>query len=432
MAELAVVSARKARLQHRAKAGDTQARAALELATAPSSFLSTVQIGITLIGILAGAFGGATLAEELTGALRRIPVLAPYSAALGIGLVVLGLTFLSLIIGELVPKQLALNNAERIAATVAVPMRALSVLATPVVRLLSYSTDVVVRGLGVHPSTEPPITEEEITVMMEQGTETGVFEQAERDIVKRVFSLNDQRIEALMTPRRDIVWLDLHASPQALQRQLAESAYSRFPVGQESLDNALGIVQAKDLLAYCLAGRPLDLQAVLRPPLFVPESVSVAKMLELFRTSRMQLALVVDEYGVIQGVITLNDVLGAIVGDMPSVEEPAESPAVQRQDGSWLLDGMLPVEQCKALLRLEQFPGEERGHYQTLGGFMMMYMEHIPSAGQHFEWGGFRFEVVDMDVHRVDKVLVAPVQGESSPQCATLPCRAPGNGKERA
>jgi putative hemolysin len=410
MSEIAVISARKIRLQQWAKEGDKRARAALELAKAPSHFLSTVQIGITLVGILAGAFGGATLAEELAARLSHFSLLAPYSEAIGIGIVVLGITFLSVIIGELVPKQLALNNAERIASTVATPMRVLSLLASPVVRLLSGSTDVVLRVLRIAPSTEPPVTEEEIKVLLEQGSEAGVFEEAEHDMVKRVFRLSDQHVDALMTPRKEVVWLDVADSAEDIRRKLTDSVYSRFPVGQESLDNALGIVQAKDLLVWSLGGQPIDLRASLRPLLFVPESTPAPKVLELFKKSRTQIALVVDEYGVIQGLITLNDLLEAIVGNIPAVDEPTELPAVQRADGSWLLDGMLPIDTFKEIFRIGAMPGEERGYFQTLGGFVMMHTEQIPSAGQQFEWNGLRFEVLDMDLHRVDKVLVAPVQ----------------------
>ena len=410
MSEMAVISVRKARLQHWASKGDAKARAALALANAPSHFLSTVQIGITLVGILAGAFGGATIAEELAARLRLIPVFAPYSEALALGLVVLGITFLSLVIGELVPKQLALHNAERIASTVAAPMRVVSVIASPVVRLLSFSTALMLRVLRIQPFTEPAVTEEEIKVLIEQGTQAGMFEETEREMVESVFRLHDQRVNVLMTPRKEIVWLDVDDSLEELRRKVIDHAYSRFPIGQESLDNALGVVQAKDLLARSLVGQPVDLKASLRHPLFVPESTLASKVLESFKKSQMQLALVVDEYGVIQGLITLNDILAAIVGNILTADEPSEPQALQREDGSWLLDGMVPMDKFKEIFRIEKLPGEERGYYQTLGGFVMMYMEHIPSAGQHFEWGGLRFEVLDMDLHRVDKVLVTPAR----------------------
>jgi len=410
MAEIAVISARKVRLQQWANKGDTKARAALELTKAPNQFLSTIQIGITLVGILAGAFGGATVAIELASLLHQLPGLAPYSEPLGLGLVVLAITFLSLVLGELVPKRLALNHAERIASAVAAPLRVLSLLAAPAVRLLSFSTEFVLRMLRARPSEESPVTEEEIKVLIAQGTQAGMFEKTEREMVESVFRFYDQRVSAFMTLRKEIIWLDLDDPIEVIQRKIIDHAYSRFPVGQEGLDNALGVVQAKDLLVRSLDGQPIDLKTVLHPPLFVPESMPASRLLESFKKSRMQMALVVDEYGVIQGMITLNDVLAAIVGDIPAVDEPLAPQALQREDGSWLLDGMLPVDKFKEIFRLEQLPGEERGYYQTLGGFMMMHMEHIPSAGQHFEWGGLRFEVLDMDLHRVDKVLVVPTR----------------------
>jgi putative hemolysin len=410
MAEIAIVASRKVRLQQRANEGDLRARAALELAETPNRFLSTVQIGITLIGILAGAYGGATIAHELAAQLERISFLAPYSHAISLGVVVLGIAYLSLILGELVPKRLALSNPERIACAVATPMRLLAVLAFPAVRLLSLSTEVVLRLLGVQPTAESPVTEEEIKVLIEQGTQAGVFEAAEQDMVERVFRLGDRHVGVLMTPRTEIVWLDVEDSSEEIQHRITSTVHSRFLVAQGALDQVLGIVHAKDLLARSLEGQPFDLKACLRQPLFVPESMRALKVLELFKQSGTHLALVVDEYGGIEGLVTLNDILEAIVGDLPSIDEPAEPPVVQREDGSWLLDGMLPVDEIKELFQLAQLPGEEAGTYQTLGGMVMSHLGRIPSAADHFEWAGLRFEVMDMDGHRVDKVLVAPVE----------------------
>jgi len=414
MSEIAIVSARKVRLQQWANEGNARARAALELANAPNHLLSTVQVGITLVGIFAGAFGGATLAEPLAGLLRQVPFLAPYSQALSLGIVVLSITYLSLIVGELVPKRLALNSPERIAATVAAPMRALSAIAAPVVYLLSASTEAVLRMMGIKPSAEPQITEEEIKVLIEQGTEAGTFEVAEQDMVQRVFRLGDRRVNGLMTPRLEITWLDLEESPEENRHRMATSAHSRFPVCQGSLDNVVGIVQVKDLLARSLAGEPIELTASLQTPLFVPESMLALKVLELFKQSGTHTALVVDEYGVVQGLVTLNDILEAIVGDIPSIDDLAEPQVVQREDGSWLLDGMLPVEEFLQLFEIEELPEEESGNYQTLGGFMISHLERIPSPADYFEWHGLRFEVMDMDGNRVDKVLVMPMSMDSS------------------
>ena len=413
MSEMAIISSRKVRLQQMANQGDAKAKAALELAEAPNRFLSTVQVGITLIGILTGAFGGATIADKLALYVELIPGLAPYSQAIAFGMVVLTITYLSLIVGELVPKRLALNNPERIAASVAIPMRVLAAGAYPVVHLLSASTDLVLRILGIGPSTEPQVTEEEIKVLIEQGTEAGTFEEAEQDMVQRVFRLGDRPVNALMTPRPDIVWLDLEDSAAENRQKMMDSCHSRFPVCQGGLDNVLGVMHVTDLLARTLSGQPLDLTISLRQPVFVPESTRGLKILELFKQTGIHVALVVDEYGVIQGLVTLNDVLVEIVGDVPSAGELEEPQAVQREDGSWLLDGMLPVDEFVELFDIDELRGDHQGSYQTLGGFVMTHLGRIPAAADHFEWEGMRFEVMDMDGNRVDKVLVMPMAPKS-------------------
>ena len=413
MSEMAIISSRKVRLQQMANQGDAKAKAALELAEAPNRFLSTVQVGITLIGILTGALGGATIADKLALYVELIPGLAPYSQAIAFGMVVLTITYLSLIVGELVPKRLALNNPERIAASVAIPMRVLAAGAYPVVHLLSASTDLVLRILGIGPSTEPQVTEEEIKVLIEQGTEAGTFEEAEQDMVQRVFRLGDRPVNALMTPRPDIVWLDLEDSAEENRHKMMDSCHSRFPVCQGGLDNVLGVMHVTDLLARTLSGQPLDLTISLRQPVFVPESTRGLKILELFKQTGIHVALVVDEYGVIQGLVTLNDVLVEIVGDVPSAGELEEPQAVQREDGSWLLDGMLPVDEFVELFDIDELRGDHQGSYQTLGGFVMTHLGRIPAAADHFEWEGMRFEVMDMDGNRVDKVLVMPMIPES-------------------
>ena len=413
MSEMAIISSRKARLQNMANQGNKKARVALDLAESPNRFLSTVQVGITLIGILAGAFGGATISEKLAQNLDRVPLLAPYSQGLSFGIVVMAITYLSLIVGELVPKRLALNNPEVIAASVAMPMKAIAAFASPVVHLLSASTDLVLRILGIGPSTEPQVTEEEIKVLIEQGTEAGMFEEAEQDMVERVFRLGDRPVSALMTPRPDIVWLDLEDSPEENRKKMMDSANSRFPVCQGGLDNVLGIMPVTDLLARSLSGEALDLTVSLRQPVFVPESTRGLKVLELFKQTGIHMALVVDEYGVIQGLVTLNDILVEIVGDVPSADELDNPQAVQREDGSWLLDGMLSVDEFFKIFAVNDSQGEHRGSYQTLGGFVITHLGRIPNAADHFEWDGMRFEVMDMDGNRVDKVLVVPAQTSS-------------------
>ncbi|MBD2501494.1 hemolysin family protein [Anabaena azotica] len=408
MSEMAIVSARKVRLQQLANQGDAKAKAALKLAESPNNFLSTVQIGISLIGILTGAFGGATIASRLAVYVKLIPFLAPYSEAIAFGIVVVIITYLSLIIGELVPKRLALNSPERIASVVAIPMRALAALASPAVHLLSASTDLVLRILGITPSDEPQVTEEEIKILIEQGTEAGTFEEAEQDMVERVFRLGDRPVSSFMTPRPDIVWLDLEDTTEENRQKMTENGYSRYPVCQGGLDNVLGIIPVTDLLARSFRGDALDLTVGLRQPVFVPESTRGLKVLELFKQTITHMALVVDEYGVIQGLVTLNDIMSEIVGDVPSADGEEEPQAVQREDGSWLLDGMLPVEDFFELFGLEEWDFEERGSYQTLGGFVITHLGRIPAATDHFEWQNMRIEVMDMDGNRVDKVLVVP------------------------
>lgn len=415
ISEMSVVSARKTRLLELAERGDRHARAALELANSPNRFLSTVQIGITLIGILTGAFGGAAVSTSLAAWIAQVPGLAQYSRAIAFSVVVLIITYLSLIIGELVPKRLALNSPERIAAAIAAPMRWLSAIAYPLVHLLSISTEAVLSLLGVrHTAEESLVTEEEIKVMVRQGAEAGMFEAAEQDMVERVFHLGDQQVGALMTPRLEIVWLDLNDSEEINRHKIIENGHSRYPVCQETLDNVLGVAHVTDLFSRSLSNQPFDIAGNLREPLFIPESSTALKVLELFKQSSTHIALVVDEYGVVQGVVTLNDIMEVVIGDVPFADHDFEAPAVQRDDGSWLMDGMLPIDKLKEIFDIEELPGEERGNFQTLGGFVITRLGRIPSAADHFEWGGFRFEVMDMDGNRIDKMLVVPMPHETS------------------
>lgn len=400
MSEIAIVSSRKARLQQKANEGDEQARIALELANNPSNLLSTAQVGITLVGILAGAVGGATIAEHLAEQMVPIPILAPYRETIGLAAVALVITYFSIVLGELVPKRLAIHNPERIASLVARPMLVLSKILSPVVRFLSLSTDFILRASGARPSTEPPVTEEEIQVLLDQGTQAGVFEEAEQDMVAGVFRLNDRRVYSLMTPRTEIVWLDVRDTPEEILAKMTEGPYSRFPVCQGSLDNVLGIVKARELLTRSLAGQPIQLKECLAPALFIPETTFASRALEVFKENNKKLVLVIDEFGGVTGLLTINDVLEEIVGDI----ETGEPQATQRQDGSWLLDGMLDIDEFKELFHLSSLPNEE--DYETLGGFVMTFLGRIPHTADQFEWQGLRFEVVDMDGRRVDKVLV--------------------------
>jgi putative hemolysin len=408
LSEMAIVASRRARLQRKADTGDKKAQQALTLAQDPADFLSTVQIGITTIGVLAGVFGGKTIASSIQAWLNQFEVLAPYSNGISVAIVVLLITYFTLVFGELAPKRLALNNPERIARRIAQPMRGLARLFSPIVRLLSFSTNAVLRLLGVRPSSDPPVTEEELKVLMEQGTRAGVFEEAEQDMVEGVLELADRRVDALMTPRTEIIWLDLDDSLEVNREKVVHSPHSRLPVAEGNLDNVLGIVHARDLLSRALNGEPLDLRACLTHPLYIPESMHALETLELFRQSGTHLAMVIDEFGGLQGLITYYDILEAIVGDMPALGEPSDPRMVKREDGSYLIDGKLPIDEFKDFFEIQALPEEDNGYYQTMGGFMMTHLGRIPKVTDHFEWGGMRYEIVDMDGLRVDKILLTP------------------------
>lgn len=410
MSEISVVSARKVRLQQRAEMGVAGAQAALDLANQPGHFLSTVQIGITLIGILAGAFGSATLAEELGVLLSQAPLpwLVAYSEAISVGLVVVIITYLSLVIGELAPKQIGLNNPEGIAAAIAPTMRALARLAAPLVHLLSASTSFVLHILRVQSSTEPEVTEEEIKLLFEQGTEGGIFEPKEEEMVGQVLRLADRRVASLMTPRTEINWLDLDDPQETITTALASGRYSSYPVARGDLDQVVGVIQTKELLALCITGKPLDLEQVLSQPLFLPESMRILDTLDRFRESQTQIAFVMDEYGGIQGLVTITDILEAIAGDFPDAIDFTGPQITSRQDGSFLIDGLVAIDEFKQFFQLKQLPGEEQNQYHTVGGFVMTTLGRIPSVGDVFKWENLSFEVVDMDGLRVDKILVEP------------------------
>jgi putative hemolysin len=405
MSELAVVSARKVRLKTLAEEGQRGAEIALDLAENPGRFLSTVQIGITLVGILAGTFSGATLAKALGSYLNRFPLIAPTGEPLAIGLVVLSVTYLSLIVGELVPKQLALRNAERIAAAIARPMALLAKTGIPIVYFLELSTAAVLRLLGQHRVPEQTVTEEEVKEVIAEGVTSGVLKPVEQEMISGVMRLADWRVQAIMTPRREIVWIDLEDSAEDIRHKLRETNYSRFPVALGGLDEFLGIVQTKDLLNRVLDGKPLDIKGALCQPLVVHNHMLALRVLEMIKQSPIHMAIVVDEHGVLEGLVTATDILKAIVGSLAEPGASAEPEIEQREDGSWLMDGNLPVEIVEDLLGLKEIPEERDFH--TLAGFMLSRFEWIPAAGDHFEWEGFRFEVVDMDGHRIDKVLVA-------------------------
>lgn len=407
--ELAVLSARRARLRRLAEAGDRGAGVALELAEDPNRFLSTVQIGMTLVGTLAGVFGGATLGENLAAWLGQALPLGPYAETVGLGAVVIGIASLTLVLGELVPKRLALGHPERLASLSARPLRALSRAAVPAVRALSLATEVVLWPLGARGLRPPAVSDEEVTGLMSEGARAGVFQAAEHEMVKRVLRLGDRRARALMTPRSEVVWVDAADPPEEIRRKVTASPHSLFPVCEGSLDRVVGLLRAKDLLVGGTAdGRP-GLRGLLRMPLLVYEGTPGLKVLEMFRRTGTHTAIVLDEYGSVEGLLTTNDVLKALVGDLPEGGVGETDPkAVRRADGSWLLDGALPMDELRDHLPVGKTPP---GDYQTLAGLVMLALGRIPTVGDTFDCGGFRFEVVDMDGNRVDKVLVAPQNG---------------------
>ena len=408
-AEIAIISSRRHRLEQLAQKGERSARVALRLAESPNQFLSTVQIGITLIGILSGAVGGATVSRRLDVLLERLPLLAPYSEWLSFALVVAVITFLSVVVGELVPKRLALANPERLACAMAPSMRWLSRVSGPVVHLLSHSTEALVKLLGVSSSSEPDITEDEIKAMIRQGADSGVFEEVEHDMVQRVLRLGDRTIKTLMTPRTDICWLDLEESLETSLQEILESTHSRFPVGRGSLDDCLGVVRVRNLLSAKITGQSINLEELLQPPLFIAESTRALSVLEHFKRSGIHIALVTDEFGGVEGLVTLNDLMEGIVGDLPSVDDEDGPLVVTREDGSLLVDGGLDLDAFAELIDQDIFGIDQEGRYHTLAGFVMHVLERIPREADHFEWQGYRFEVLDMDGKRVDKLLVAPI-----------------------
>jgi putative hemolysin len=415
MSELAIASARKTRLQQWAEEGDDRAAVALRLAEHPNRFLATVQIGITLIGIITGFYGGATLSAPVARFLARVPALAPYSQSIAVILVVGLVTYLSLLVGELVPKRLALQNAERIAMAVAQPMNVLSRVTSPLVTFLGASSEFILRLLGVRHAGDPPITEEEIEILLQEGAAAGVFDPAEHEMVEGVFDLGDREARELMTPRYRLVALDVDDPLDESFRKMAASPHQVFPVYEGDLDRLLGMAPVKSLWAASLGGDPIDLRALTEPALIVPESMPALEVLQRFRDRASNAAMVVDEYGGIQGLISLHDLMEAITGDL-AVSQERSGEVVRRDDGSWLLDGALPVHEVRDVLEIDDpLPGEENGDYETLGGFLMSRLERIPDVGDTTDWSGHRFEVVDMDGRRVDRVLVTTDTERSGP-----------------
>lgn len=408
MTEIAIVTSRRTRLKRLADRGDGRAAVALSLAEAPTRFLSTVQVGITLIGILAGAFGGATIAEQLAVVLERVPGLARWSESIALGIVVAAISFFSLVIGEIVPKRIALSAPERIALIVSRPMRGLATIARPIVAVLTFFTNALLRLLRVRETTDVQVTEEEIRAVVELGRVSGVVQAVEQQMVEAVFRFGDRRVGAVMTPRTDMDWLDIDDDPAEIKARIAARPQSVQVVCQGSSDNVIGILHAEALLARCLTGEPFELRPALIPPLYVPASLHVLRLLETFREQRRSVAIALDEYGTVQGFVSLDDLLEEIVGDLPAPGEEFEPPMTQREDGTWVVEGWVPIEDITTKFGLDPIPTDERSIYRTLAGFVMARLGRVPKVGDHFSYGEVGFEVLDMDGRRVDAVLVKP------------------------
>ncbi len=407
MAEIALVSARVARLRGLNEAGNLGAQAALELKSDPSRLLSTVQIGITVIAVLSGTFGQATLGDHLQNVLEGgSGFVARYAHAISMAIVVIGISYLSLIVGELVPKRIALAHPERIAIALARLMRGIARAGAPIEWFLSASTDLVLRLLPLRGEGAPPVTDEEISFMLREGAATGHIPQAETAIVEMALRLGDRRISAVMTPRTQIEWLDLDDPAEENRRNIRDSAHSRFPVVQGGTQQVIGIARAKDLLAACLAGQPFDIRAAMRPPLYLPNTVTVLRALEVFKSSGEPMALVVDEYGDLEGLVALNDMLEALVGDID-----ADRQVVRREDGTLLIDGMVGLDELKQVLGISRLPGED-ADFHTLGGYLMARLNRVPMVADRVAADSHRFEVVEMDGRRVHRVLVTPIKAK--------------------
>lgn len=415
MSEIALVTARRSRLAGLAAEGDRSSEIALRLSAEPTQFLSTIQIGITAIGILNGIVGEAALAAPFAVWLESLGMEPQLSALGATVLVVVCITYVSIVVGELVPKRIGQFNAEGIARHVARPISALAIVSRPFVRLLSYSTDGLLRVMGLRDIGRSTVTEEDIHALLEEGSESGVIEKHEHDMVRNVFRLDDRQIGSLMIPRGDIEYLDITQPLDANLRQVAESTHSRFPVCRGGLHDILGVIETKQLLNQLLTGGVIDLTTPLQPCVYVPESLTGMELLQQFRASGTNMVLVIDEFSEILGLVTLQDVLEAVTGEL-TPRTVSEARAVQREDGSWLLDGLIPITELKDLLHLECVPDEDKGRYHTLSGMMMCLLDRLPGTGDVGEWEQWRFEVVDLDGRRVDKVLASRLPERAEPQ----------------
>lgn len=414
MSEMAIVSSKKGRLRREAEGGNVRAQAALALAENPTSFLSTVQVGITLVGIGAGVYGGATLASTAAGLIAKVERLAPHADMLGYGVVIIAITYFSLVLGELLPKRLALSWPETIAKGIGPLIGRISKLFSPFVRILEFSTELLVRLLPIPPNPEANVTEEDITSVIAEGRSSGLIENTEEKIVGKVFRLGDRPARSLMTPRGELVWLDIDQPLEAIWKVISEDPHHYYPVSGQPTGEPLGIIAFSDV-AILMADRSraeLSVSELIRSPLMVPSTATALQVLEGMKTSKRRVALVIDEYGGTDGMVTTHDILEAMVGELQGEDEDPDY--TKRSDGSFLVDGMMEIQELFALLGFPRFDEEEHRGYYSVAGFVMARLGHVPSPGERCSYEGYDFEVLDMDRHRIDKVLVSarPVDEE--------------------
>lgn len=421
MAEMGLVSSRKSKLEQRAARGERGATTALRLLEHPTRLLSSVQVGITMIGVLTGVVGGAALADELSVLVSRFPVLEPYSESISIGIVVIAVTYFSLILGELVPKRLALTNPESYAAGLAGPLWLLSRLASPLVFILTRSTDTLLRLVNLNLPDEPVLVDEEIRALLREGTQSGSVEMVEKRMVESVLRLDDLAVGAILTPRTEIDWIDLDGPMDEARQAILDSGHSVYPAAHEELDQIAGFLRARDVLGNLLKPEPASLESLIIPGIFVPESTTALRALEMLKEKRQPVLFVVDEYGGLEGMVTLSDILRSIVGDVPDATQEEEPGMRVRSDGSLLVDGLLSISEFQHNLTWELSVGDFDSEYHTMGGFVMEQLGRVPTEGDQFEWRGLQFEVIDTDGMRVDKILITRTNHDAGEAVKTPP-----------
>ena len=419
MAEIAVVSSRKARLQRMADKGSAGAKYALKLANDPSTFLSTIQVGITLVGIITGAFSGAVFSQYLDAYLKDVPLIGIYSEFLSFTIVVVLITYFSIVLGELVPKRVALNNPEGIAAIIGQPMSWFSKAVRPAVKVLSFTTDLILGIFGMKHAPEETISEEEIRVVINQAANAGVLEEAEQDIINQIFQLGDKKARDIMTPQSEVEWLDSNDNKTAILEIIHSSRHSHYPVYEKEKENILGFIHVKDILEHWTTRKGGEFKDYIQKPLYILETTKILTVLELFRQHNTHIALIVDEYGSIEGLVTVNDIFEAIVGEVPDIDEANDPHVTRRDKNSWYVDGILSIDEFKERFDIQTMWREDEEEYQSVGGFVMNYLDTIPKPGDSFSWNGYSYEVVDMDGNRVDKILLTKLPEDEKIQKKT-------------